>query len=270
MAFFNEVGAFCKENDGDEALKPFIAPLQQALGHLQQATMWFMQNALAKPDNAGAGATDYMHLFGLVAHGLYVGADGQGRAGEEGARRRRGRADGREARRPAASSWSACCRRPARGSRASRPAPTRDGAAGGGVLTTSLRGARSGSAQARRVRSAIPGTTPQLADVTTRWEAAMADAYIYDAVRTPRGRGKPDGALHEVTALELAETALRALRERNGLDPSCVDDVVLGCVDPVGEAGGDIARAAALDGRITASRCRACRSTASAPRASTR
>ncbi len=74
----------------------------------------------------------------------------------------------------------------------------------------------------------------------------MPDAYIYDHVRTPRGRGKPDGALHEVTALRLAETALRAIRERNGLDTALVDDVVLGCVDPVGEAGGDIARAAAL------------------------
>jgi acetyl-CoA C-acetyltransferase len=74
----------------------------------------------------------------------------------------------------------------------------------------------------------------------------MPEAYIYDHVRTPRGRGKPDGALHEVTALRLAETALRALRERNQLDTKMVDDVVLGCVDPVGEAGGDIARAAAL------------------------
>ncbi|MGY2047416.1 acetyl-CoA C-acetyltransferase [Methylobacterium sp. JK268] len=74
----------------------------------------------------------------------------------------------------------------------------------------------------------------------------MPDAYIYDHVRTPRGRGKTDGSLHEVTALRLAETALRALKDRNGLDKAAVDDVVLGCVDPVGEAGGDIARAAAL------------------------
>ena len=74
----------------------------------------------------------------------------------------------------------------------------------------------------------------------------MPEAYIYDHVRTPRGRGKPDGALHEVTALRLAETALRAIAERNGLERDRVDDVVLGCVDPVGEAGGDIARAAAL------------------------
>src|ERR687885_50618 len=74
----------------------------------------------------------------------------------------------------------------------------------------------------------------------------MPEAYIYDAVRTPRGRGKPDGALHEVTALRLAETALRAIRDRNELDTTLVEDVVLGCVDPVGEAGGDIARAAAL------------------------
>ncbi|MET0531823.1 MAG: acyl-CoA dehydrogenase C-terminal domain-containing protein [Microvirga sp.] len=69
MAFFNEVGTFCQENEGDENLKGFVAPLQQGLGHLQQATMWFMQNAMAKPDNAGAGATDYMHLFGIVAMG---------------------------------------------------------------------------------------------------------------------------------------------------------------------------------------------------------
>ncbi|WP_336487148.1 acetyl-CoA C-acetyltransferase [Methylobacterium nigriterrae] len=74
----------------------------------------------------------------------------------------------------------------------------------------------------------------------------MPEAYIYDHVRTPRGRGKPDGSLHEVTALRLAEVALRALKERNDLDTRRVDDVVLGCVDPVGEAGGDIARAAAL------------------------
>ncbi|MBV9078360.1 MAG: acetyl-CoA C-acetyltransferase [Methylobacteriaceae bacterium] len=74
----------------------------------------------------------------------------------------------------------------------------------------------------------------------------MPEAYIYDHVRTPRGRGKADGSLHEVTALRLAETALRALKDRNELDTKLVDDVVLGCVDPVGEAGGDIARAAAL------------------------
>ena len=74
----------------------------------------------------------------------------------------------------------------------------------------------------------------------------MTEAYIYDHVRTPRGRGKPDGALHEVTVLALAAHVLREVKDRNGLDPALVDDVVLGCVDPVGEAGGDIARAAAL------------------------
>jgi alkylation response protein AidB-like acyl-CoA dehydrogenase len=65
-AFFNEVSAFAKENGGNEALKPYIAPLTASLQHLQQATMWLMQNALAKPDNAGAASTDYLHLFGLV------------------------------------------------------------------------------------------------------------------------------------------------------------------------------------------------------------
>ena len=74
----------------------------------------------------------------------------------------------------------------------------------------------------------------------------MADAFIYDAVRTPRGRGKADGSLHEVTALNLAAQTLAAVKDRNKLDPALIDDVVLGCVDPVGEAGGDIARAAAL------------------------
>src|SRR3954468_14791414 len=74
----------------------------------------------------------------------------------------------------------------------------------------------------------------------------MTDAFIYDHVRTPRGRGKADGSLHEVTALCLAAQTLEAVRTRNALDPALVDDVVLGCVDPVGEAGGDIARAAAI------------------------
>src|SRR3977135_4227540 len=74
----------------------------------------------------------------------------------------------------------------------------------------------------------------------------MTDAFVYDAVRTPRGKGKNDGSLHEVTALNLATQALGAIKARNKLDPVMVDDVVLGSGDPVGEAGGDIARAAAL------------------------
>jgi acetyl-CoA C-acetyltransferase len=74
----------------------------------------------------------------------------------------------------------------------------------------------------------------------------VPEAYIYDHVRTPRGRGKVDGSLHEVPTLQLAVTALSAIKDRNQVDPGTVDDVILGCVDPVGEAGGDIARAAAL------------------------
>ena len=66
-AFFKEVTEFVKEHCADEAMKPYVAPLGEALGQLQQATMWLMQNGLKKPDNAGAGSTDYMHLFGLVA-----------------------------------------------------------------------------------------------------------------------------------------------------------------------------------------------------------
>lgn len=74
----------------------------------------------------------------------------------------------------------------------------------------------------------------------------MTHAYIYDVVRTPRGRGRPDGALHEMTSLALASQVLQAIRDRNDLDTALVDDVVLGCVMPVGEQGSDIARIAAL------------------------
>ncbi len=69
MAFFNEVQGCVDEHAGDSVMKPLVEPVAKALGHLQQATMWFMRNAMTKPDNAGAGATDYMHLFGLVALG---------------------------------------------------------------------------------------------------------------------------------------------------------------------------------------------------------
>jgi acetyl-CoA C-acetyltransferase len=74
----------------------------------------------------------------------------------------------------------------------------------------------------------------------------MPDAFIYDHVRTPRGRGKVDGALHEVTALNLASQTLGAIKSRNNLDTTLIDDVVMGVVDPVGEAAADIARSAAL------------------------
>jgi acetyl-CoA C-acetyltransferase len=75
----------------------------------------------------------------------------------------------------------------------------------------------------------------------------MPEAYIYDAVRTPRGKGKSSGALHEITALSLGTQVLQAIRDRNSLDTSKVDDVVFGCVSPVGEQGGDIARIAVLN-----------------------
>ena len=75
----------------------------------------------------------------------------------------------------------------------------------------------------------------------------MIEAYIYDAVRTPRGKGKKDGSLHQATPVWLLRTLLQALQQRNQLDTSLVDDVVLGCVTPVGEQGADIARTAVLD-----------------------
>ncbi|TWT12817.1 acetyl-CoA C-acetyltransferase [Reyranella sp. CPCC 100927] len=74
----------------------------------------------------------------------------------------------------------------------------------------------------------------------------MTDAFIYDAVRTPRGKGRKDGALHEVTPTRLAVSALQAIRDRNKLDTALVDDVVLGCVMPIGEQGANIARTAAV------------------------
>ena len=69
MAFFKKVGDYVQEKSADENLKPFAAPLGKALGDLQKATMWFMANGMKNPDNAGAGSSDYMHLFGLVALG---------------------------------------------------------------------------------------------------------------------------------------------------------------------------------------------------------
>ena len=75
----------------------------------------------------------------------------------------------------------------------------------------------------------------------------MTDAYIYDAVRTPRGKGRKDGSLHEVTPVRLAVTALQALQRRaTSSTRKLVDDVVLGCVMPIGEQGADIARTAAV------------------------
>jgi acetyl-CoA C-acetyltransferase len=74
----------------------------------------------------------------------------------------------------------------------------------------------------------------------------MKDAFIYDHVRTPRGRGRPDGALHEISSVQLAAQALQALEKRSELDTALIDDVILGCAQPVGEQGGNIGRAAVL------------------------
>jgi acetyl-CoA C-acetyltransferase len=74
----------------------------------------------------------------------------------------------------------------------------------------------------------------------------MTEAFIYDAVRTPRGKGRASGALHEVTPMRLATTVLESVRDRNELDTGLVDDVVLGCVAPIGEQGADIARVAVI------------------------
>ncbi len=81
----------------------------------------------------------------------------------------------------------------------------------------------------------------------------MTECYVYDAIRTPRGKGRKDGKLHEITALSLASQALQAIRDRNNLDTSKVDDVILGCVSPVGEQGANIARSAVLNAEFAES-----------------
>jgi acetyl-CoA C-acetyltransferase len=75
----------------------------------------------------------------------------------------------------------------------------------------------------------------------------MADVFVYDAVRTPRGKGKKDGSLHEVPAVRLGAHVLESIRDRNGLDTGMVDDIIFGVVDPVGEAGSVLPRAAAFE-----------------------
>ncbi|MEM1133964.1 MAG: acetyl-CoA C-acetyltransferase [Pseudomonadota bacterium] len=75
----------------------------------------------------------------------------------------------------------------------------------------------------------------------------MTEAFIYDAVRTPRGKGRADGSLHEITALNLASQTLASVRERNDLTPEAVEDVAFGCVSPVGEQGAVITRTAVMD-----------------------
>ena len=74
----------------------------------------------------------------------------------------------------------------------------------------------------------------------------MPEAYIFDALRTPRGKGKSSGSLYEVTPIDLVASLMREMKQRHNLDTSQVDDVVLGCVTPVGDQGADIARTAAI------------------------
>jgi len=75
----------------------------------------------------------------------------------------------------------------------------------------------------------------------------MTEAFIYDHVRSPRGRGKQGGSLNPITPMNLATQVLEALRDRNNLDTSIVDDIIMGCVSPVGEQGANVARVAAIN-----------------------
>ena len=90
----------------------------------------------------------------------------------------------------------------------------------------------------------MAGSSPAM---TSAEGYTMPDAYIFDHVRTPRGKGKKDGSLHEVTPIRLATQMLEAIRDRNkGLDTREIEDVILGCVTPVGEQGTNIARTAVM------------------------
>ena len=224
--FFAEVKTFIKDNEGDASLAPYLAGLKQGLAHLEQATMWFMQNAMTKPDNAGAGSYDYMHLFGLVALGLHVGANRQGGHCDQTRGQWRCHRHGHEA----AARQIFHGTHHARDKRPSRPHLTRrrnhDGVGRRAVLSF----ARVRRNDSERLRPGGQGA--RSFHLRSRSHAARP--------RQARRR------LHEVSTLGLATTVLRALKERGDLDTHLVDDVVLGCVDPVGEAGGDIARAAAL------------------------
>lgn len=80
----------------------------------------------------------------------------------------------------------------------------------------------------------------------------MREALVFDAVRTPRGKGREGGGLNGVTPLELVSTLIGALRERNSFDAAAIDDIVLGCVTQVGEQGGNIAKVAALYSELPA------------------
>jgi len=97
-----------------------------------------------------------------------------------------------------------------------------------------------------KAKKAKPARKIKVSGIKRPSSNGAREAFIFDHVRTPRGRGKVDGSLHECTSIELARQTLVALRERNKFEPKLIEDVVLGCVDPVGEAGGDIARAAAI------------------------
>ena len=92
----------------------------------------------------------------------------------------------------------------------------------------------------------------------------MTEAFIYDAIRTPRGKGKKDGSLHEVRPVNLLAGVLAELQRRNSFDTAAVDDVVMGVVSPVGEQGAVIAKLP-RSGRAGTFGPRGCRSTAFAP-----
>ena len=82
--------------------------------------------------------------------------------------------------------------------------------------------------------------------LTTLLERTMTEAYVYDAIRTPRGKGKKDGSLYEVKPVDLLSGLLVKLQQRHGFDPAALDDVVMGVVSPVGEQGSVIAKTAVL------------------------
>src|SRR5258708_4812386 len=139
---------------------------------------------------------------------------------------------------PENSSWNACCPKPppiSPASRRARAASWNSQRRHSDMAKSKKKPAQAKAKSAAKKPASNGGAATRLA----------RDAFVYDHVRTPRGRGKSDGALHECTTLELARQALVAIKERNKFDPKLIEDGVLGCVDPVGEPGSRHAHGAA-------------------------
>ena len=248
MGFLGEVKSFISDNEADASLSPYLLGLERGVAHLEQATMWFMQNAIAKPENAGAGSYDYMHLFGLVALGYMWAQIAKAAIAGKVAGNGDGRRDGSETHHRqvfhgAHHARDNCPPRPHLGWRRND-----DGAAGRAVFDIRAR------------RSTMR---------TKTWRTNVPEAFIYDHVRTPRGRGKPEAPCTKSRPLGSRRQCCG--RSRNAAVSTPTSSTMSCSAASIPSAK----RAATSPGRrrsppITATMCRGFRSTAFAPRASTR